>query len=143
MGAKASKAKQAKDRQGKLAKLAKNMEAAKQLISGERYRPRLKIAEPPSCGELPLALRDATLRHQQATQDILSSATLPISKGMRLIIRGTYCSCLLPLPALRQSCSGALCQPPSTDDPPSCFGYVSFPVHSAGTRRPFCLTVPT
>lgn len=88
MGAKASKAKQAKDRQGKLAKLAKNMEAAKQLISGERYRPRLKIAEPPSCGELPLALRDATLRHQQATQDILSSATLPISKGMRLIIRG-------------------------------------------------------
>jgi len=88
MGAKASKAKQAKDRQGKLDKLAKNMDAAKKLLSGERYQPKLKIAQPPPCGELPLALIGATLRHEQGTQNIMEGATLRISKGMRLIIRG-------------------------------------------------------
>jgi ATPase subunit of ABC transporter with duplicated ATPase domains len=88
MGAKASKAKQAKDRQGKLDKLAKNMDAAKKLLSGDRYQPKLKIAEPPPCGELPLALIGATLRHEQGTQNIMEGASLRIAKGMRLIIRG-------------------------------------------------------
>lgn len=107
MGAKASKAKQAKDRQGKLDKLAKNMDAAKKLLSGERYQPKLKIAQPPPCGELPLALIGATLRHEQGTQNIMEGATLRISKGMRLIIRGA------PSNLCRRACISCPRRPPS------------------------------
>ena len=88
MGAKASKAKQAKDRQGKLDRLEVQMEAARQLIGGERHRPKLSLARPPACDAVPLRLLDATLRHPEGSQDIVSGATLELGKHMRLVVRG-------------------------------------------------------
>ena len=88
MGAKASKAKQAKDRQGKLGKLEVQMEAARALVVGGGPQPRLTLAPPPACDKVPLALRGASLRHAQGTQDILTGVDLELSKGMRLVVRG-------------------------------------------------------
>ena len=88
MGAKASKAKQAKDRQGKLDRLDAQMAAARQLIVGERHQPKLTLAQPPACGELPLELLGATLRHPQGSQPILEGLSLQVSRGMRLVVRG-------------------------------------------------------
>ncbi len=88
MGAKASKAKQAKDRQGKLDRLSKEMEAAKALVTGAGYTPRLTLAPPPASGALLLELDGAAIRHPQGSTDVLPSASLAVTKGMRLVVRG-------------------------------------------------------
>ena len=88
MGAKASKASQAKDRQGKLEKLEKMMQASKSLVLTERKLPKLRLAKPPACGMAPLTLKDASIRHPQGVQDIITGANLQVGKDMRLILRG-------------------------------------------------------
>lgn len=68
----ASKARQAKDRQGKLDKIDAQLAAARKLVVGERHKPRLSLAAPPPCDEVPLELRGATLRHAEGSQDTLT-----------------------------------------------------------------------
>jgi len=88
MGAKASKASQAKDRQNKLDRLAKLQEASKALLIHEQRKPALSLAKPPACGMAPLALRAADIRHPLGVADIITGASLEITKGMRLLLRG-------------------------------------------------------
>ena len=64
------------------------MEAARALVVGGGPQPRLTLAAPPACDRVPLALRGASLRHAQGTQDILTGVDLELSKGMRLVVRG-------------------------------------------------------
>ena len=87
-GASATKARQAKDRQGKLEKLQLEMDAARALVVGPARRPKLVLAPPPACGEPPLRLRGASLRHAEGEKDILSGVDFRVGKRMRLLLRG-------------------------------------------------------
>ncbi|KAL3929294.1 MAG: hypothetical protein SGPRY_002020 [Prymnesium sp.] len=71
-----------------LAKLIPEMEAAEAAIVAKRRPPRLKLATPPACGVLPLALRGAALAHESGGNTILSDLDFEVRRGQRIILRG-------------------------------------------------------
>jgi hypothetical protein len=107
MGAKASKAKQAKDRQGKLEKVEAQLDAARQLVGGQRHQPKLQLAavrrsgaDPPGLQLTAPACRSrarGSIRHsrRRATSCCSSSRTRRSAtrRAARTFCRASACSC--------------------------------------------------
>ena len=107
MGAKASKAKQAKDRQGKLEKVEAQLDAARQLVGGQRHQPKLQLAAARRSGAAPPgqqltapACRSrarGSIRHsrRRATSCCSSSRTRRSAtrRAARTFCRASACSC--------------------------------------------------
>jgi len=71
-----------------LSKLATEQAAAEAEVLSTRKPPRLQLAEPPRCGELPLALRGADVAPAVGQAAIVLGVELEVRRGQRLVLRG-------------------------------------------------------